>query len=76
MAARTIRSTGQFLYCIHGIIYQTCSLCKDKSVEKIIEEVNLVKEDLSKSLMYDYQDLELPNADSVEDLDFDMDDMS
>jgi hypothetical protein len=68
--------TASFIYCIHGMISVTCNLCKDKSQEKINEELNLVKEDLSKSLMYDYQDLELPTTDNIEDLDFDMDDMS
>jgi hypothetical protein len=58
------------------MISVTCNLCKDKTEEKITEELNLVKEDLTKSLMYDYQDLELPTAENLEDLDFDMDDMS
>ncbi|NBV82550.1 hypothetical protein EBR57_00275 [bacterium] len=68
--------TQKLLYCIHGMISITCNLCKEKTAEKINEELNLVKEDLSKSLMYDYQDLELPTSDNMEDLDFDMDDMS
>jgi hypothetical protein len=66
----------KFIYCIHGMISVTCNLCKDKTEEKINEEINLVKEDFSKRLMYDYQDLELPTVEDAEDLDFDMDDMS
>ncbi|NDC82228.1 hypothetical protein EB093_00990 [bacterium] len=69
-------TTEKILYCIHGMISITCNLCKDKTEEKITEEHNFVKEDRSKSLMYDYQDIELPNAENIEDLDFDMDDMS
>ena len=68
--------TINLVYCVHGMISVTCNLCKDKTEEKINEELNLVKEDLTKSLMYDYQDLELPTAENIEDLDFDMDDMS
>lgn len=72
----TAATQTQFLYCIHGMISVTCNLCKEKTAEKINEEFNLVKEDFSKRLMYDYQDLELPVVDDAEDLDFDMDDMS
>ncbi|NBV41776.1 hypothetical protein EBR96_03285 [bacterium] len=67
---------AKLVYCIHGMLSVTCNLCKDKTEEKINEELNLVREDFSKKLQYDYQDIELPTADNVEDLDFDMDDMS
>lgn len=68
--------TKKIIYCIHGMISITCNLCKDKTEEKIADEINFVKEDMTRSLMYDYQDIELPNTENIEDLDFDMDDMS
>lgn len=69
-------TTVQFLYCVHGLIAQTCGLCKDKETEQVMMELNRIKEDFSNQLRYDYQEIERPNQDIEEDLDFDMDDMA
>ena len=43
-------------YCIHGLIWQTCSRCYDKSEKKILNEISKQKEKQKKILAYDYQD--------------------
>ncbi|NDD67151.1 hypothetical protein EBZ35_05840 [bacterium] len=71
-----LTSPVSVIYCIHGLIAPTCSLCKDKDVAQVQAELNRLKEEFSNQLRYDYQELERPTNDIPEDLDFDMDDMS
>ena len=37
--------TKKLIHCIHGMIWQTCNACKDKSEQSILEELSLQKEE-------------------------------
>jgi hypothetical protein len=66
-------STISYLQCMHGMIWKTCNLCKDKTEEQVSEELRYVSEDFTTKLNYDYQDLEQPPVKEI-DLDYDFDD--
>ena len=66
-------STISYLQCMHGMIWKTCNLCKEKSEEQVSEELRYVSEDFNTKLNYDYQDLEQPPVKEI-DLDYDFDD--
>lgn len=60
--------------CIHGVIWQTCATCREKTEKEVKAELALAKEQQESKLKYDYQ--ELPELDDMDDdRDYDLDDM-
>jgi hypothetical protein len=62
-----------YLQCMHGMIWKTCNLCKEKSEDQVSEDLRYVREDFTKKLNYDYQDLEQATVKDM-DLAYDFDD--
>ncbi len=64
-----------YVHCIHGMIWQTCAACKDKTEQNILAELSLQKEEQKMNLIYDYQE-PISGTDSEDtDLAYDMEDM-
>lgn len=61
----------ELVYCIHGLIYQTCILCKDKSREFVIKEVEQVRANRIKKAVYETQAV-FEASDIEEDRDYDI----
>ena len=41
--------------CIHGLVWQTCGFCYQKSENDVLADLNRQKEEQSNELIYDYQ---------------------
>ena len=67
-------STQTYIHCIHGMIWQTCNACREKTEENVLSELNLQKEEQKSKLIYDYQ--EQVSGSDLEDTDlaYDMED--
>lgn len=64
------------IHCIHGMIWQTCNACREKSESSVISELNLQKEEQKNKLIYDYQETISGSESEDTDLAYDMEDMS
>ena len=63
----------EFTSCIHGLIFQTCTLCKDKSIENVKQEVEQVRANRIKKSVYETQAVfEAKETDIDRDYDIDM----
>ncbi|MGE4170638.1 MAG: hypothetical protein AB7F28_07980 [Candidatus Margulisiibacteriota bacterium] len=65
----------QVIHCIHGMIWQACHLCSDKTEEIVLSDLALQQEEASNQLLYDYQEAPA-REDSDTDLDYDIEESS
>lgn len=64
-----------YVRCIHGMIWKTCNLCRDKTEDAVISELNFQKEEQKRKLIYDYQEASQTDTMGDADLAYDIDDM-
>ena len=58
---------AEIIECVHGIIYNTCKLCKDKSFDEIHTEiVNFGDGSTKEKVKVEYQEIIQPDVDTDE----------
>ncbi len=66
--------TTTYLHCIHGMIWRTCSNCREKGEDIVNEELNYQYEEQKRNLIYDYQEPVQGSNGEDTDLAYDNDD--
>jgi hypothetical protein len=67
-------ATATYTKCVHGMIWKTCQLCKDKSESQVLAELQFQLEEQKSKLIYDYQEA-VQDMPMDADLAYDIDDM-
>ncbi len=67
-------STATYTKCVHGMIWRTCQLCREKSEDQVLADLEFQKEEQKSKLIYDYQEA-VQDVPMDADLAYDIDDM-
>lgn len=60
-------ATTALMECVHGLVHQTCKLCKDKTVEEVTREnVNFGDGTKKEKVKFEYQEIIQPELDTKE----------
>ena len=65
---------NEMIACIHGLMWQTCALCHEKTEQEIEQDLNYQREEQTQKLIYDYQEVAQSTIEGDADLAYDMDD--
>jgi len=64
-----------YIHCIHGLIWMTCSSCKDKGEDGVQAELARQNEEQKSKLIFDYQEASEASLNEAGDFAYDTDDM-
>jgi hypothetical protein len=64
-----------YVHCIHGMIWKTCQLCRQKTESDVEADLRLQKQEQNDKLLYDYQETIQSGDENDSDFAYDMEDM-
>mgnify|MGYP007063625052 CR=1 FL=1 len=65
-------SQTEYVRCLHGLLYQTCMLCREKDVEKVQKEVLAIRNSRIAKSSYEAQGI-IETKQDEQDRDYDID---